>query len=167
MDSTAGTAMTAAANKQTLESVFAATAQGDGRPFIAVLAEDVSSTIIGSTPWSKTYRGKATVLKELLGPLNAQLDGRNTITAHRFVAEGDRVVVEGQGHNTTKHRQAIQQLLLLDFQFHGWTGGRDRGVRRHSAHRVGPATAGRRKRGRRAFGVSSSRSMERAFVPGK
>ncbi|TAM45625.1 MAG: nuclear transport factor 2 family protein [Burkholderiaceae bacterium] len=88
-------------NKSLPQHVFAETAKGNGRPFVEALAEDVSWTIIGSTPWSKTYRGKPAVLRELLGPLNAQLAGKNTITAHRFIAEGDQVVVEGRGHNTT------------------------------------------------------------------
>jgi ketosteroid isomerase-like protein len=94
--------MTAAENKLLLQEVFAETAKGNGRPFVAALADDVTWTIIGSTPWSKTYRGKAAVLAELLGPLNAQLANRNTITAHRFIAEGDQVAVEGQGHNSTR-----------------------------------------------------------------
>ena len=94
--------MTTAENKTLLQHVLAETAKGDGRAFVAALAEDVSWTIIGSTQWSKTYRGKSVVLRELLGPLNAQLAGRNTITAHSFFGEGDQVVVEGQGHNTTR-----------------------------------------------------------------
>lgn len=94
--------MTSAQNKSLLHHVFAETAKGNGRPFVKASADDVSWTIIGSTPWSKTYRGKPAVLAELLGPLSAQLAGRNTITAHSFIAEGDRVVVEGRGHNTTK-----------------------------------------------------------------
>lgn len=94
--------MTAAQNKQLLQNVFDETAKGNGRPFVAALADNVSWTIIGSTPWSRTYHGKSVVLKELLEPLNAQLANRNTIIAHRFIAEDDQVVVEGRGHNTTK-----------------------------------------------------------------
>jgi len=109
--------MTTAENKQRLQHVFAATAKGDGRPFVAALAEDVAWTVVGSTPWSKTYQGKATVLRELLGPLNAQLANRNTITAHRFVGEGDQVVVEGQGHNTTKTGKQYNNRYCWVFRF--------------------------------------------------
>jgi len=94
--------MTTAQNKQLLQNVFSETAKGNGRPFVAAMAEDVSWTIIGSTKWSKTYNGKNAVLAELLGPLNAQLTNGNMITAHRFIAEDDHVVVEGRGHNVTK-----------------------------------------------------------------
>ena len=94
--------MSSEQNKATLVHVFSETAKGNGRPFIEALAENVTWTIIGNTAWSRTYVGKKAVLKELLGPLNAQLDGPNLITATQFVAEGNIVVVEGRGHNRTK-----------------------------------------------------------------
>ena len=109
--------MSTAENKSLLQHVFAETAKGDGRPFVAALAEDVSWTIFGSTQWSKTYQGKSAVLRELLGPLNAQLAGRNMITAHRFIAEGDQVVVEGQGHNTTKTGKPYNNRYCWVFRF--------------------------------------------------
>jgi ketosteroid isomerase-like protein len=109
--------MSTAENKSLLQHVFAETAKGDGRPFVAALAEDVSWTIIGSTQWSKTYQGKSAVLRELLGPLNAQLAGRNMITAHSFIAEGDQVVVEGQGHNTTKTGKPYNNRYCWVFRF--------------------------------------------------
>lgn len=105
-------------NKQILQHVFTETAKGNGRPFVEALADDIAWTIIGSTPWSTTYRGKAAVLEKLLGPLNAQLAGRNTITAHRFTAEDDRVVVEGRGHNTTKAGARYDNRYCWVFRFH-------------------------------------------------
>ncbi len=111
--------MNSAHNKQLLQDVFAETAKGNGRPFVAALSEDVTWTIIGTTRWSRTYRGKDAVLKELLGPLNAQLANGNTITAHRFIAEGDQVVVEGRGHNTTKTGKPYQNTYCWIFRLHG------------------------------------------------
>jgi len=93
--------MAASENKRILQEVFAETAQGNGRPFLEALADEVRWSIVGSTAWSRTYEGKRAVLKELLGPLNAQLAGPNTITAHRFIAEDDLVVVEARGRNVT------------------------------------------------------------------
>jgi ketosteroid isomerase-like protein len=111
--------MTATHNKQVLQEVFAETAKGNGRPFVAAMAEDVTWTIIGSTQWSKTYHGKKAVLAELLGPLNAQLANGNTITAHRFIAEDDQVVVEARGHNTTKTGKAYQNSYCWVFRLSG------------------------------------------------
>jgi hypothetical protein len=94
--------VTPAENKRILEAVFAATAQGNGRPFLDALADDVRWSIIGTTAWSRTYEGKGAVVNELLRPLSAQLADANVIKAHRFIAEGDQVVVEGRGFNRTK-----------------------------------------------------------------
>ena len=95
--------MTPTENKRLLQRIFDQTAEGNGRPFVEALAEDVRWRIIGTTGWSKTYEGKQSVLKDLLAPLNSQFTNANTIVAHRFVAEGDLVVVEGRGKNKTKN----------------------------------------------------------------
>lgn len=108
--------MTAAQNKQLLQNVFAETAKGNGRPFVQALADEVSWTIIGSTAWSKTYRGKQAVLDELLGPLNAQLADGNRITAQRLIAEDDCVVVAARGHNLTKGGDPYQNNYCWIFR---------------------------------------------------
>lgn len=108
--------MTAAQNKQLLQNVFAETAKGNGRPFVQALADEVSWTIIGSTAWSKTYRGKQAVIRELLGPLNAQLANGNRISAQRFIAEDDCVVVEARGHNVTKAGEPYQNSYCWVFR---------------------------------------------------
>ena len=108
--------MTAAQNKQLLQNIFAETAKGNGRPFVQALADEVSWTIIGSTAWSKTYRGKQAVLAELLGPLNAQLADGNRITAQRLIAEDDCVVVEGRGHNVTRAGDPYQNSYCWIFR---------------------------------------------------
>lgn len=94
--------MSAAANKRLIQEIFAALAQGDGKPFLTHLADDFCWTITGSSAWSKAYRGKHAVQSELLQPLFAQFADRYTNTAHRFIAEGDLVVVECRGIVTTK-----------------------------------------------------------------
>lgn len=111
--------MNTAHNKLVLQEVFAETAKGNGRPFVAAMADDVTWTVIGSTQWSKTYRGKKAVITELLGPLNAQLANGNTITAHRFIAEDDHVVVEGRGHNTTKAGKPYANIYCWVFRMRG------------------------------------------------
>ncbi|MFI6601390.1 nuclear transport factor 2 family protein [Nonomuraea sp. NPDC050536] len=93
--------MTAEGNKELLRHVFSETARGNGRPFVDTLADDVRWTIVGTTAWARTYQGKRAVLEELLGPLAAQFTGPNTVSAERFVAEGDLVVIEARNHSTT------------------------------------------------------------------
>ncbi len=93
--------MDAVANKQLFHEIFAGLSVGDGRLFIDSMAEDFCWTIIGSTAWSGTYRGKEAVRMKLLRPLLAQFAERYSHTLHRIVAEGDYVVVECRGRVTT------------------------------------------------------------------
>jgi ketosteroid isomerase-like protein len=94
--------VSAAENKQLLQNIFSELSKGNGAPFVESLADDICWTIIGSTKWSGTYRGKQAVLNELLRPLFAQFADQYTNTAHRFIAEDDYVVVECRGRVTTK-----------------------------------------------------------------
>ena len=54
--------MGAAENKQLTQSVFDQLANGNGQPFMDALAADVRWTVIGSSPWSRTYEGKEAFL---------------------------------------------------------------------------------------------------------
>lgn len=88
-------------NKRRMQQIFAQLAEGNGKPLIDGLADDVSWTLIGTNSWSGTYRGKQAVRTELFAPLFAQFADRYTNTAHRFIAEDDLVVVECRGRVTT------------------------------------------------------------------
>lgn len=98
--------MSATENKQLIETIFTGLAKGDGRAFVASLADDFCWTIIGSTVWSGIYRGKKAVRKELLEPLFAQFADRYTNTLLRAIADGDYVAVECRGRVTTKTGEA-------------------------------------------------------------
>lgn len=66
------------------------------------MADNFRWTVTGTTPWSRTYDGKNSVLKELFGTLRSKIAGHIKLTGHRFIAEGDSVVVEARGSNTTR-----------------------------------------------------------------
>jgi ketosteroid isomerase-like protein len=93
--------MSATANKQLLQEIFAALAQTNSRPLVDAMADDFRWTMVGSNEWAKTYAGKQAVIGELFAALRRKMD-RVTTIAHRFIAEGDHVVVEARGANTTK-----------------------------------------------------------------
>ena len=93
--------MSATANKQLLQDIFAALAKSDSRPFVAAMADDFRWTMVGSNKWAKTYAGKQAVIGELFAALRTKMD-RITTIAHRFIADGDHVAVEARGANTTK-----------------------------------------------------------------
>jgi ketosteroid isomerase-like protein len=89
-------------NKQLVESVFAALAQGNTKPFADAMADAFSWTISGYGPWSGTWRGKREVRQTLMAPLFAQFAGTYRNRATRIVADGDVIVVECRGEVTTK-----------------------------------------------------------------
>jgi uncharacterized protein len=93
--------MSATANKQLLQDIFAALAKSDSRPFVAAMADDFRWTMVGSNKWARTYAGKQAVIGELFVALRAKMD-RITTIAHRFIADGDHVAVEARGANTTR-----------------------------------------------------------------
>jgi ketosteroid isomerase-like protein len=94
--------MTPADNKALMQEIFAELARGNRSPFAEAMSQDLCWTIAGSSVWSHTWRGKKLVLDELMTPLFARFSDTYTCRAHRMIAEGDYVVVEAQGHATTR-----------------------------------------------------------------
>lgn len=94
--------MSSSENKQLIQNIFEQLAQGNSRPLVEAMADDFCWTVTGQNRWSGTYRGKQVVLDHLLSVLRSRIEGRVKTIAHRFVAEGDFVVVEAHGNNTTK-----------------------------------------------------------------
>jgi uncharacterized protein len=93
--------MSATENKQLMQEIFAALAEGNSRPLVEAMTADFSWTVSGTTKWSKTYAGKQAVLTELFGTLRSRIAGHIRTVGDRFIAENDLVVVEAHGHNTT------------------------------------------------------------------
>jgi ketosteroid isomerase-like protein len=99
--------MSAAANKKLIEEIFAAAANPDPAVrdrslFTASLADDAKWVVTGHYSWSRTFTGKASILGDLHGHVRSLLVDRARTVAHRFIAEGDHVVVEARGDNLTK-----------------------------------------------------------------
>jgi uncharacterized protein len=111
--------MTPVENKQLLKLVFDELAMGNSRPFVDAMADGFSWTIGGTTKWSRKYDGKQAVLTELFPALRARIDGRIRTTAHRFIAEGEWVVVEATGHNTTRDGKRYDNRYCYVFRVEG------------------------------------------------
>jgi uncharacterized protein len=101
--------MGAAENKRLMQDAFDELAGGNGQPFMDLLGEDVRWTIIGRTPWSRSYEGVQAVRSELMRPLFAQFADRYTNKATSIIAEGDVVVIECQGRAKTKTGKSYDQ----------------------------------------------------------
>jgi ketosteroid isomerase-like protein len=108
--------VSAAENKELMRDVFERMAGGDGQPFMDVLADDVRWTVIGSSPWSRTYAGKPEIVAELMRPLFSQFADVYRARAINILADGDTVVVEARGEVMTKAGQPYNQTYCYVFR---------------------------------------------------
>ncbi len=90
-----------AENKQVVLDFYAAGERGDMDSCLALLADDVTWTNIGTTRFSGTYAGKQAVVEQLLGPLFGLLKEGIASTMESLVAEGDVVVALTRGRAET------------------------------------------------------------------
>jgi ketosteroid isomerase-like protein len=69
---------------------------GDPGAFVNAMADGVQWTVVGTTVFSGTYKGKDEVLGKLMGPLMGQLQSPGRMVIDNLVAEGDYVVVQAR-----------------------------------------------------------------------
>jgi uncharacterized protein len=94
--------MSAAENKKLMQEIFARLANRDGALFYESLADDATWTVTGQYSWSRSFKGKEAIARDLIGHLRTRLTERTRTVAHRFIADGDFVVIEANGDNITK-----------------------------------------------------------------
>jgi hypothetical protein len=111
-------------NKKLIEQIFAVA--GDPDPaardralFVASLADDATWTVTGQYSWSRTFRGKPSILNDLHGHVRTRLVERTRTIAHRFIADGDHVVVEAKGDNVTREGMRYDNDYCLVFRLQG------------------------------------------------
>jgi ketosteroid isomerase-like protein len=107
------------ANRTLIEGIFAELARDNPLPFRDALADDVCWTTRGSSVWSRSFVGKATVLNELLGTVRTQLVARVRLGVRRILADGDHVVVEATGQATTKTGQPYNNEYCFVYRIAG------------------------------------------------
>lgn len=93
--------MSATANKQLMQNIFAEMANGNLDPFVDAMAEDMEWTWMGTEHWTRTFKGKDSVVNELLAAVKSTLNEPFEVIVHNFIAEDDYVVIEHSGKNTT------------------------------------------------------------------
>ena len=106
-------------NRERMAVLFEALAQGDARPFVDALADDVRWEVTGTSRWSRTYEGKKSVMDDFLGPIMAQFATRYRNRPRRMTAEGDRVVVECRGEATTRAGKSYNNEYCWVFRLEG------------------------------------------------
>lgn len=108
--------MGAAENKQFISNMFAELSKGNADAFLGALADDVRFTIIGSTKYSGTFKGKQDLIARLLAPLNAQVEGAMTITPDNLIADGDFVAMQARGKALSKSGQRYDNTYCHVFR---------------------------------------------------
>jgi ketosteroid isomerase-like protein len=104
-------------NKQLVQHVYEELANGNSRPFLELLSDDVTWIVMGRTRWSGSYRGKTTVLNDLLGVLRVRLADRYRASAQRIIAEGPYVVVQARGQAKTKAGDEYNNEYCFIYEF--------------------------------------------------
>jgi ketosteroid isomerase-like protein len=106
-------------NRKLMELLFAAVAAGDRASFFDHISDDVVMRITGRYSWSRTFRGKEALSRELYGYLATLLaEGRKTLPL-RFIAEGDHVVVEAVGEMRTRDGIPYNNEYCLIYRLSG------------------------------------------------
>src|SRR5258708_26095642 len=100
-------AMSAETNKKLMQEISARAghpdpAVRDRSLFVASLADDARWVVTGQYSWSREFTGKESILGDLHGHVRSLLVERARTIAHRFIADGEHVVVEARGDNVTK-----------------------------------------------------------------
>jgi len=109
--------MGAAENKQFISNMFAELSKGNADAFLGALTDDVRFTIIGTTKYSGTFKGKQDLITRLLAPLSAQVEGGMTITPDNLIADGDFVAMQARGKALSKNGQRYDNTYCHVFRF--------------------------------------------------
>jgi uncharacterized protein (TIGR02246 family) len=101
--------MGAAENRDLVATAFAAWETGDNRPFFRLVADDVTWTVIGTTPISGRYGSKREFLASAVGGLTERLDGAIHARTVNILADGDHVILQWEGTARSRTGKPYEQ----------------------------------------------------------
>jgi len=84
-----------------MQHVFVEMARANLDPLVDIMAEDMQWSWMGTETWTHTFKGKESVVNESLAAVKATLAEPFELIPHSFIADGDFVVIEHTGKNTT------------------------------------------------------------------
>jgi hypothetical protein len=79
-------------NKVLVQAGFDRWKSGTGGPF-ELLAPDAEWTIVGSSPFAKTYHGRKEFIDAVIDPFNARMSKPLVPTVRGIYADGDMVII--------------------------------------------------------------------------
>src|SRR5437899_6049584 len=87
-----------AENKQLIRDAEQCLANRDREGWLSFLDDNIRCNVMGTTTWSRTYQGKATIRSELFAPLTAQYAEPYQRNLLQLIGDGDWIVARCQGH---------------------------------------------------------------------
>jgi uncharacterized protein len=94
--------LNATESKRLMQEIFADLAVADSKRFVDALADEVVMRVTGQYSWSRTFKGKASLMKDLYGYLRTVTVDAGKTVALRFIADDDHVAVEARGDMRSK-----------------------------------------------------------------
>jgi len=104
-------------NRQLVSDAFASWAEGDTGPFFALVADDVTWTVIGSTPVSGTFRSKRAFTEGALVPMGKVLAGPILAEVVDVIADDDRVALRWIGRSSSRKGRPYVQTYCWTMRF--------------------------------------------------
>jgi hypothetical protein len=89
--------MTSKENKEFVRHIYEEVSKGNHQAFIDAVTDDFIFTLIGTTPFSGTYKGVQELFEKSIGPVMSALETQPRLVVDRLIAEGDYVVVVDHG----------------------------------------------------------------------
>jgi len=105
-----------AQDKAHVEAGFDQWSSGTGS-FFELLSEDVTWTIAGNSPFSRTYVGKKEFMDAVISPLNARLASVIVPKVRRIYADGDTIIVLWDGTAQAKDGRAYNNTYAWFMKF--------------------------------------------------
>ena len=112
--------MGASENKKIVQHIFDEMANGNSAPLLESLADDFRFVVMGSSKWSRSYDGKAAGARRIVrAAAREHRWAAITTIPVRLIAEGDYVVVEARGRNTTRQGKAYDNTYCNVLRLEG------------------------------------------------
>jgi ketosteroid isomerase-like protein len=102
--------VTTTANQILIAEAFAAWEHGDHEPFFKIVSDDVTWTVIGSTPISGTFHGKQAFLDGAVQPLHGRLAAPIRASVVQVLGDDDHVILRWKGESSSKTGLPYQQV---------------------------------------------------------
>lgn len=84
-------------NKEIVQHIYEEVSKGNHQVFIDSVTDDFTFTLIGTTPFSGTYKGIQEMFEKSIGPVMSAIKTHPRLIIDKLIAEGDYVVVVDHG----------------------------------------------------------------------